>query len=1093
MSLFQEALGLQRRGEYEAAHARCVALVKAEPEHARGWALQSSLERSEERALAAAEKGFALRDLPVTRRALAQALTRVDARTKPRTGLELLERAAGLVPLDAGVQFRLGRAARQLRRPRVAADAFRAVLAAEPGHERARFWLATIDPSVAVSRAPIGHVKALYDDYAPRYDDHLRLKLRTRAPELVAGALAAHAAEKGFGVDLGCGTGLSGVALAKALPSVRWIGVDLSTQMCALAWKKGAYHRVETNDMLALLEGSPGIFDCLVSCDVLVYVGDLADFFRAARCAAKPSATLAISLEDADEALDAKGPTPPWRLTASGRFTHAPSYVRSVAAEAQWTCLVSEAETLRHQAGQPAATPTLASSRFSVAPDTMRGRPPKAVFVALGNASFATRVPATQNGADINANQRPFVHAAAVHTPTNDSQVAAWTTFRMSLVLAGTSITKVPASVQDTSTRVPVGGRSGRDISTSRALTSRGLGPNIREIRRARTSLGANPAAMPTTLKTTAANNIIKARRAMNGGEVKKRERWASRSEFLLATVGQCVGVGNVWRFPYLCYKNGGGTFLIPYFLALGVIGVPIFLLELSLGQRFAKGNVYAYRHLDPRLGGVGVASTCMSFVTLWYYNIIVAWTLVYMAQSCRSLNDVPWRGGEHGVDAERFWHRAVLWRSDGFEEFRNDVASPELVLASFIGWTALFFATRKGVQSTGKVAYVSATLPYVLLVMLVARGVTLEGASEGLAFYLKPRPRELVSFRPWLDAANQIIYSLGVGGGGLIAFGSYNPPDEDVVYDSIAIAALNSATSLFAGVAIFAMLGHKARVDHKSVSDVVDSGEGLAFVAYPDGLSHLPGAGAWCFVFFAMLFALALDSSMAMLEAWMTMLGDFGVCDDRTGTFSDARRQFVCLSSCFFGFVVSFVFIARPGIYWFALVDSVVVWGVFAVAVFECLGVSRAYGGQRFTDEILQLTRRKIPDVFSRLCWPKLTPALCVLLGFISLILQLSATSPKYEGAHATVSSRVVALVIMLTPLLIMALGWVFPEDRVWYLRHSNEDDTTSSSSRSKGPDEPTAAAAAAAAAAAEKEQRPCSFIELYPHLHQDTNSTMV
>lgn len=499
------------------------------------------------------------------------------------------------------------------------------------------------------------------------------------------------------------------------------------------------------------------------------------------------------------------------------------------------------------------------------------------------------------------------------------------------------------------------------------------------------------------------------------------RERWSSRTEFILATVGNCVGVGNVWRFPYLCYKNGGGTFLVPYFISLTVIGVPLFLLELSLGQRFAKGSVYAYRSLNRRLGGVGVASTCMAFATLWYYNVIVAWTLVYMFHSCRGR--VPWEN----VDAERFWDHGVLKKSDEFEEFGNTM-SPHLVAANLVAWTCLFFATRKGVKSTGKVAYVTATVPYFLLTLLVVRGVTLDGAGQGLEFYLKPRPKDLLRVQPWLDAANQIIYSLGVGTGQLIAFGSYNAPDEDVVLDSCCIAGLNSATSLFAGVAIFSIIGHKAKVDDERVADVIESGEGLAFVAYPDGLSTLPYSGAWSFVFFAMLFSLALDSSMAMLEAWMTMLIDFGFCGDGD-TVDEAKRQKVSALSCLAGFSISLLFVAKPGIYWFALLDSVVVWGVFAVAVVETLAVCRAYGAKKFSREIEIATNRAIPRIFTVFCWPFVTPLLCVLLGLVSLVLTLSQTNPRFEGARATPLARTFALVFMLAPLCIMAIGAVFPD----------------------------------------------------------------
>ena len=128
------------------------------------------------------------------------------------------------------------------------------------------------------------------------------------------------------------------------------------------------------------------------------------------------------------------------------------------------------------------------------------------------------------------------------------------------------------------------------------------------------------------------------------------RAKWNSRTEFLLATIGNCVGVGNVWRFPYLCYRNGGGSFLIPYFAALLLVGVPAFMLELALGQRFQRGATHCYLRLHKRLAGVGIAGTGMAFATLVYYQTILAWSLVYAFHSFQS--PLPWKR----TDAERFW-----------------------------------------------------------------------------------------------------------------------------------------------------------------------------------------------------------------------------------------------------------------------------------------------------------------------------------------------------------------------------------------------------------------------------------------------------
>ncbi|KAJ1447286.1 hypothetical protein M885DRAFT_472083, partial [Pelagophyceae sp. CCMP2097] len=451
-----------------------------------------------------------------------------------------------------------------------------------------------------------------------------------------------------------------------------------------------------------------------------------------------------------------------------------------------------------------------------------------------------------------------------------------------------------------------------------------------------------------------------------------RRARWTSRTDFLLATIGNCVGVGNVWRFPYLCYRNGGGSFLVPYFCALAFIGIPVFLLELAMGQRFAKGAVHTYRIIHPRLGGVGVASTTVTFVTCSYYTVIMAWSVVYMAHSCRSLTKVPWRGAKNdGVESERFWAWQVLHQSTGFEDFGPPgFVNWPLVAGLVLSWIALYFTTCKGIKSVGKTAYLSSTLPYFLLVALVVRGVTLEGAGEGLKFYLQPRLGMLFRVRPWVEASTQIIYSLGVGTGQMIAFGSTH--DSGIVADALTIACLNSATSLFAGLAIFSLVGHMAHQRGVAVDDVISSGEGLAFVAYPDGLAQLPGAGFWCFVFFAMLFSLALGSAAAMVESWTTMLRD---CDRGAAFVSWSRsNDAVVMGTCVAGLLTGAVYITPAGLYWFALVDSYVVWSVFIVIVVETIGVTRVYGAEKFSREIYSMTGRQVPR-FVEVSWRYVTP----------------------------------------------------------------------------------------------------------------------
>ena len=355
---FRFAVALNREGKRTLASKEVDQLLTECPEHAKAWALKSTMERESRKAVATAEKGYAARpDLAATRRALCAALTRLDFEeqgSKKRTSFALLLRAADVCPDDARAQFRLGRAARQLKDSETARKAFKATLALDPQHERAEFWLAALGDGPPPMRAPIDHLKALYDDYAPRYDDHLSKTLESKAPDLVASALASHLTtttrKKLTGIDLGSGTGLSGSALTQTHLStsrVQWRGVDLSTRMCELASKRGCYQDVRSVDLLDALREDPP-YDCFVSCDVLVYFGSLDPFFSAAAANAKKNADpafLAVTLEDSDS----NG----WDLTATGRFRHSPSYVLDVAKSHHWINVDNQQAVLRRQSGKP--------------------------------------------------------------------------------------------------------------------------------------------------------------------------------------------------------------------------------------------------------------------------------------------------------------------------------------------------------------------------------------------------------------------------------------------------------------------------------------------------------------------------------------------------------------------------------------------------------------------------------------------------------------------------------------------------------------------------------------------------------------------
>ncbi|CAI9584975.1 unnamed protein product [Staurois parvus] len=315
--------------------------------------------------------------------------------------------------------------------------------------------------------------------------------------------------------------------------------------------------------------------------------------------------------------------------------------------------------------------------------------------------------------------------------------------------------------------------------------------------------------------------------------------------------IGYAVGLGNVWRFPYLAYKNGGGAFLIPYTIMLALAGLPLFFLECSMGQFSSRGPISVWS-VVPLLQGVGVTMVLITTLVCIYYNVIIAYSLYYLFASFQRV--LPWSDCFSWADAKcRILHRnlkdhtnkrtyvstctymslkfyfslyfrkVALRRSSGLDETGEVVWY--LALCLLLAWIIVGAALFKGIKSSGKVVYFTAVFPYVVLIILLVRGATLEGAIQGIDYYIGTQFYYFINLQVWKDAATQIFFSLSTAWGGLIALSSYNKFHNNCYSDAIIVCVVNCGTSVFAGFAIFSILGHMAHISEKSVSEVVDSG----------------------------------------------------------------------------------------------------------------------------------------------------------------------------------------------------------------------------------------------------------------------------
>ncbi|XP_059819520.1 sodium-dependent proline transporter [Hypanus sabinus] len=487
------------------------------------------------------------------------------------------------------------------------------------------------------------------------------------------------------------------------------------------------------------------------------------------------------------------------------------------------------------------------------------------------------------------------------------------------------------------------------------------------------------------------------------------RGSWGSKHEFLLSCIGYCVGLGNVWRFPYLCYRNGGGVFLIPYCIMMLVTGLPLFLMELSLGQYGGAGPITVWK-CCPLLKGIGIGMLVVASLVSLYYNVIIAWTFYYLGSSFQ--NPLPWSceapdnlqlcqnltSNQSDLSAsEVFWNERVLGLPGSTGLGDPGPVRWQLAVCLLAAWVFIFLCCLKGIRSSGKIVYITATFPYVVLIVLIIRGATLQGSLRGVQFYLSTNWKRLGSAQVWNDAASQIFYSLGIGFGGLLSMASYNKFDNNVVRDTLVIVTGNCVTSFFAGFAIFSILGHMAWKKGVEVSDVADSGPGLAFVAYPEALALLPGSFIWSILFFLMLFTLGIDTLFGNLEGITTaILDEFPVLRERKW------KAIFLATLCFSFYLLGLLLITEGGIYWFTLIDSYSTsFGLIIITLFMCLGIAFFYGVNQFCDDIIDMLRLCPPWyskllIYFKVCWALLTPLLLLFI-LMYIFIEMYNTSLHY------------------------------------------------------------------------------------------------
>ncbi|XP_055625250.1 sodium-dependent nutrient amino acid transporter 1 isoform X3 [Toxorhynchites rutilus septentrionalis] len=421
------------------------------------------------------------------------------------------------------------------------------------------------------------------------------------------------------------------------------------------------------------------------------------------------------------------------------------------------------------------------------------------------------------------------------------------------------------------------------------------------------------------------------------------RDQWGKGIEFLMSCIAMSVGLGNVWRFPFIALENGGGAFVIPYIIVLLLVGKPVYYLEMIIGQFSSRGSVKVY--------------------------------------DCAPIM----RDTNYGPQSNR---RVVLKEIATIDD---GIGLPDwqLTLYLCLSWSFVLLVLIRGVKSAGKASYFLALFPYVVITILLIRACTLPGALNGIIYFLKPQWDKILEPKVWYAAVTQCFFSLSICFGNIIMYSSYNKFRHNVARDATIVTTIDTFTSLLAGCTIFGILGHLAElVGSDDVGTVVKSGAGLAFISYPEAIAKFDVVPqVFSVLFFLMLFVLGIGSNVAMTSCVMTVIRDQF---PRVKNWQAATAIAIC------GVGLGSIYVTPGGQYILTLVDHFgASFIALVLAIAELVALGWIYGVDRLCKDVEFMLGFR-PNLYWRLCWRWITP----VLMFAILMYNLATLEPlTYQG----------------------------------------------------------------------------------------------
>ncbi|XP_033761078.1 sodium- and chloride-dependent glycine transporter 2-like isoform X1 [Pecten maximus] len=544
--------------------------------------------------------------------------------------------------------------------------------------------------------------------------------------------------------------------------------------------------------------------------------------------------------------------------------------------------------------------------------------------------------------------------------------------------------------------------------------------------------------------------------------------KWSSRKEFIISLVGYSLGLADIWRVPYLTYRNGGGAFLIPYIFFMVACGMPLYFLEILTSQYAGKGTWRVW-DICPLFRGLGITFLIVNLILAVYYMMRKAWTIEYIVASCsielpwtscgnkwntpgcvqsgnlvtnaypaynssnvtmrvnESANSVSLGGNDTSLvymsSVEEFWNYKILDISSGIDDIGelNWKYLLYILACHVIVWLSLI----KSIQSIGKMMYITTITPVVLTIILWIRALTLPGATAGMSYFITPDFTRLAKSEVWIEAAFMAFYTLGPAWGGLAMYGSHNRFSDNCYRDAVISTVLTASYGLFNGLVTFSVIGVLSHESGIPLDKVITSGGfSLGFVAFPQAITYFPFPQVWAFIFFLVLLLPGLDAQTVMMEPILCVI------EENFPKTIGKRRIPLLTGLTVITFIMGIPFASQAGVYMFQLLDWYAgTWTILLVAVTEAIVFSWVYGGDRLSRDVSLMLGRRLP-LFVRVTTAFVTPTALTFLVLVSVFKYKPPTYGTYVyPGYAQIIGWCFALVSLVPFFIYMA--WLVKRQR--------------------------------------------------------------